>query len=72
MVSVSVLVIITIAIAISFDVINGFHDAANSIATVVSTRVLKPQTAVLWAAFITITVDRALRSLMRAPGPRLR
>jgi inorganic phosphate transporter, PiT family len=51
MVSVSLLVIITITIAISFDVINGFHDAANSIATVVSTRVLKPQTAVLWAAF---------------------
>lgn len=51
MVSVSILVIITVAIAISFDVINGFHDAANSIATVVSTRVLKPQTAVLWAAF---------------------
>src|SRR5256714_12712061 len=51
MLSVSLLVIITIAIAISFDVINGFHDAANSIATVVSPRVLKPQTAVLWAAF---------------------
>jgi PiT family inorganic phosphate transporter len=48
---VSILVILTIAIALAFDVINGFHDAANSIATVVSTRVLKPQTAVLWAAF---------------------
>src|SRR2546423_2498397 len=52
MLSVSLLVIITIAIAISFDVINGFHDAANSIATVVSTRVLKPQTAVLWAGVL--------------------
>jgi len=51
MASVSILVVITIAIALSFDVINGFHDAANSIATVVSTRVLKPQTAVIWAAF---------------------
>src|SRR5436305_8440296 len=51
MFSVSILVIITVAIAIGFDVINGFHDAANSIATVVSTRVLKPQMAVLWAAF---------------------
>src|SRR5205085_1085645 len=49
--SVSLLVIITIAVALLFDVINGFHDAANSIATVVSTRVLKPQVAVLWAAF---------------------
>src|SRR4051812_38055383 len=46
----SFVVIVTVAIALAFDVINGFHDAANSIATVVSTRVLKPQTAVLWAA----------------------
>ncbi len=45
------LVVITVAVAIAFDVINGFHDAANSIATVVSTRVLKPHTAVVWAAF---------------------
>ena len=44
-------VVVTIAIALAFDVVNGFHDAANSIATVVSTRVLKPQVAVLWAAF---------------------
>ena len=40
-----------IVVALVFDYINGFHDAANSIATVVSTRVLKPQVAVLWAAF---------------------
>ncbi|HJZ87561.1 MAG TPA: inorganic phosphate transporter [Polyangia bacterium] len=45
------LVIATVAIAFAFDVINGFHDAANSIATVVSTRVLSPRVAVLWAAF---------------------
>lgn len=45
------LVMIAILIALAFDVINGFHDAANSIATVVSTRVLSPQLAVLWAAF---------------------
>ena len=45
------LLIITIAIALIFDVINGFHDAANSIATIVTTRVLKPKWAVLWAAF---------------------
>lgn len=38
-------------IALVFDFINGFHDAANSIATVISTRVLKPQHAVVWAAF---------------------
>ncbi|SRR5579883_1259827 len=46
-----ILVIITIVIAFLFDFLNGFHDAANSIATIVSTRVLKPQVAVLWAAF---------------------
>ena len=40
-----------IFIALVFDFINGFHDAANSIATVVSTRVLKPKYAVWWAAF---------------------
>jgi len=40
-----------IAVALSFDYINGFHDAANSIATIVSTRVLSPAQAVAWAAF---------------------
>jgi inorganic phosphate transporter, PiT family len=40
-----------IFVALTFDFLNGFHDAANSIATVVSTRVLSPQRAVLWAAF---------------------
>ncbi len=49
--TVSSIVIITIVAALAFDVINGFHDAANSIATIVSTRVLSPRYAVLWAAF---------------------
>src|SRR5437879_6643568 len=40
-----------IAVALVFDFLNGLHDAANSIATVVATRVLRPQIAVLWAAF---------------------
>src|SRR6202047_2281334 len=40
-----------ILVALVFDYINGFHDAANSIATVVSTRVLSPAQAVVWAAF---------------------
>jgi inorganic phosphate transporter, PiT family len=44
-------VILIIFIALVFDYINGFHDAANSIATVVSTRVLSPGMAVIWAAF---------------------
>jgi inorganic phosphate transporter, PiT family len=43
--------IIIIFLALAFDFINGFHDAANSIATVVSTQVLSPRTAVVWAAF---------------------
>ena len=46
-----ILLIITIAVALTFDFLNGFHDAANSIATVVSTRVLSPKLAVVWAAF---------------------
>jgi inorganic phosphate transporter, PiT family len=50
MVCSSALVIAIVAVAISFDFINGFHDAANAIATVVSTRVLRPQTAVALAA----------------------
>src|SRR5579864_7527144 len=46
-----VLVVVIIAVALTFDFINGFHDAANSVATVVSTRVLSPLQAVAWAAF---------------------
>jgi PiT family inorganic phosphate transporter len=45
------LVVFIILVALAFDYINGFHDAANSIATIVSTRVLTPTQAVLWAAF---------------------
>jgi PiT family inorganic phosphate transporter len=46
-----IFVIVVVAVALAFDFVNGFHDAANSIATVVSTRVLSPRYAVLWAAF---------------------
>jgi inorganic phosphate transporter, PiT family len=49
--SVFVLTVLIIAIALVFDYVNGFHDAANSIATVVSTRVLTPLQGVAWAAF---------------------
>jgi PiT family inorganic phosphate transporter len=48
------LLIIIIALALIFDYINGFHDAANSIATVVSTKVLTPFQAVLWAALFNV------------------
>lgn len=63
-------VIFTIVVAVIFDVINGFHDAANSIATIVSTRVLKPRTAVLWAAFcnflaMAIFVPRVAETISR-------
>ncbi len=46
-----ILVVVTVLVALTFDFLNGFHDAANSIATVVSTRVLSPKLAVAWAAF---------------------
>ena len=45
------LVIVIVAVALAFDYINGFHDAANSVATIVATRVLSPGQAVMWAAF---------------------
>jgi len=44
-------VVLVVIVALGFDFVNGFHDAANSIATVVSTRVLSPRAAVVWAAF---------------------
>jgi PiT family inorganic phosphate transporter len=44
-------IILIIGTALAFDFVNGFHDAANSIATVVSTRVLTPLQGVVWAAF---------------------
>lgn len=49
--SATTLVVLIIAIALMFDYINGFHDAANSVATIVATRVLTPFQAVVWAAF---------------------
>jgi PiT family inorganic phosphate transporter len=48
------LVLFVIFLALVFDFLNGFHDAANSIATVVSTRVLTPRLAVIWAAFFNL------------------
>jgi inorganic phosphate transporter, PiT family len=48
------LLITVIVIAILFDLVNGFHDAANSIATVVSTKVLTPIQAVVWAGLFNV------------------
>src|SRR5512142_3384145 len=45
------ILVLIVSLALVFDFLNGFHDAANSIATVVSTRVLSPTVAVFWAAF---------------------
>ena len=47
-------IVVLVLLALAFDFMNGFHDAANSIATVVSTGVLKPQHAVAWAAFFNV------------------
>src|SRR5438132_4748844 len=49
-----------ILVALAFDFINGFHDAANSIATVVSTRVLSPRIAVVWAGFFNFVAFTVL------------
>ena len=51
MTAATALIVLIILVALTFDFLNGFHDAANSIATVVSTRVLSPHKAVAWAAF---------------------
>src|SRR5437764_9313805 len=48
--SVTLFIVIVVAVALLFDYINGFHDTANAIATVVSTRVLTPRTAIIMAA----------------------
>jgi PiT family inorganic phosphate transporter len=54
LVHVSTSLVLLVLLALAFDFMNGFHDAANSIATVVSTGVLKPWQAVLWAAFFNV------------------
>src|SRR5437588_3604922 len=54
--------ILICAVALSFDFFNGFHDAANSIATVVSTRVLSPRVAVAWAAFFNFVAFLVFRT----------
>jgi PiT family inorganic phosphate transporter len=54
--------IIIIALALIFDFINGFHDAANSIATIVSTKVLTPFQAVVWAACFIFYFQRSWSS----------
>ena len=55
-------IVFIIVVALVFDYINGFHDAANSIATVVGTRVLSPKVAVVWAAFFNFVAAFALET----------
>jgi PiT family inorganic phosphate transporter len=50
----SFIILCVVVAGLAFDFVNGFHDAANSIATIVATRVLKPRQAVLWAAFFNV------------------
>jgi PiT family inorganic phosphate transporter len=52
--TVSLTLVLLVLLALAFDFMNGFHDAANSIATVVSTGVLKPWQAVIWASFFNV------------------
>src|SRR6266436_841528 len=59
------LVAFIIVVALAFDYINGFHDAANSIATVVSTGVLSPKMAVAWAAFFNFVAFFVLKYVLR-------
>ena len=54
LIEVSMTLVWLVLLALAFDFMNGFHDAANSIATVVSTGVLKPWQAVIWAAFFNV------------------
>ena len=55
-------IVFIVVVALLFDYINGFHDAANSIATVVGTRVLSPKVAVVWAAFFNFAAAFALET----------
>lgn len=69
-------IVLIIALALAFDFVNGFHDAANSIATIVTTGVLTPRKAVLWAAFFNfiafavfnLSVAQTIGSGLVSPG----
>jgi len=62
------IVVTLVAVALMFDYINGFHDAANSIATVVSTRVLSPGQAVVWAAFFNFVAAFGFGTAVERPS----
>ena len=55
--------VLLVVLALIFDFLNGFHDAANSIATVVSTGVLRPYQAVIWAAFFNLLAISSIQMM---------
>ena len=61
------LILLIVFVALVFDFLNGFHDAANSIATVVSTRVLTPTQAVMWAAFFNFVAAHSWIKESKSP-----
>jgi len=61
------LLLVIIVLALLFDYINGFHDAANSIATIVATKVLTPFQAVVWAAFFNFLAYWVLVLVLQIP-----
>ncbi len=66
-----IIVVFIIILALIFDYINGFHDSANSIATIVSTQVLKPRQAVLWAAFFNFIAFYYSMHRLQKPSERV-
>ena len=62
--------LLLIVLALVFDFMNGFHDAANSIATVVSTRVLKPYQAVIWASIFNVVAIFVFQLKVAPPSAR--
>ena len=66
------LLVALVAVALIFDFLNGLHDAANSIATVVSTRVLSPNVAVAWAAFFNFIAFLFFGPLLAQSGTNSR
>ena len=66
--NVSPFVLVLVATALVFDFLNGLHDSANSIATIVSTRVLAPRYAVIWAAFFNFIAFLARKIHGRVAG----
>ncbi len=68
--TISLTLVLLVLLALAFDFMNGFHDAANSIATVVSTGVLKPWQAVIWAATFNVLAWGVFHLRSRPPSAK--